>query len=84
MRKTPVKFTFNNKIVTVPVNYCVPGKGFVNVLTQYSAELVDEGTTNPGIKIYVECNVRSTEPGRIYALFYNLRTKEFDGNYTVN
>jgi hypothetical protein len=84
MRKSPVKFKFNDTTITAQVNSLVPGKGFVNVLAQYGAELVDEGTTNPGIKIYVECNAKSTEPGRIYALFYNLRTKQFDGNFTVN
>lgn len=84
MRKSPVKFTYNNKTITAPVNYCVPGGGYVKVLTQYAAQLVDENTNDPAIKIYVECNLRSNEVGRVYALFYNLRTKQFDGNFTVN
>ncbi len=83
MRKTPVKFTFNNQTIVAPVNHCVPGKGYVTVLA-ISPCLVDENTDSPAIRIYVECNMRSTEPGRQYALFYNTKTKQFDGNYTVN
>lgn len=84
MRKSPVKFAFNSRTITAPVNSCVPGGGYVKVLAQYGATLVDDNTCDPAIKIYVECNNLSGQAGRIYALFYNLRTKQFDGNFTVN
>ena len=83
LRKTPVKFTFNNVQYNVPVNKCVPAKGFVNVLA-VSPFLADENTDNPAIKLYVVCNQRSQEPGRQYALFYNINKRQFDGYFTVN
>ncbi len=84
MRKTPIKFVFNNKKYSVPVNMYVPSKGYVNVLTQHAAKLVDEDKAEPAIMFYVMCNKLSLEPGRIYALFYNTVTKEFDSCFTVN
>lgn len=84
MRKSPVKFVCNNVNYSVPVNYCVPGNGYVTVLTQRPIKLVDTDKAEPAVMLYVKCNAKSTEPGRIYALFYNLRTKQFDGNFTVN
>ncbi len=84
MRKSPVKFVFNNKKYSAAVNKYVPGEGYVTVLAQYPAKLVDADTDSPAIKIYVKCNMRSFEAGRIYALFYNTVTKQFDGNFTVN
>ena len=84
MRKSPVKFVCNNVNYSVPVNYCVPGNGYVTVLTQRPIKLVDTDKAEPAIMLYVLCNNKSNEPGRIYALFYNTVTKEFDGNFTVN
>ena len=83
LRKAPVKFTFNNVQYNVPVNKCVPAKGFVNVLS-VNPVLVDENTGSPAIALYVVCNKRSQEPGRQYALFYNVNNKQFDGYFTVN
>jgi len=80
LRKKPVSFTFNNAKFTVAVNSNVPACGYVTVLTQYAAKLVEEGI----VRLYVVCNRLSGEDGRIYALFYNMRTGEFDGNFTVN
>jgi hypothetical protein len=84
MRKSPVKFVCNNVKYSVAVNDCVPGGGYVNVLTQRPIKLVDTDTAEPAIMLYVLCNAKSYEPGRIYALFYNTVTKKFDGNFTVN
>jgi hypothetical protein len=82
LRKTPIKFTFNNTKYNVPVNDMVPACGYVNVLTdeRYTAQLVN----GDAIKIYVECNLQSRQNGRIYALYYNINTKQFDGNFTIN
>lgn len=84
MRKSPVKFVCNNVKYNVAVNNCVPGNGYVTVLTQRPIKLVDTDTAEPAIMLYVLCNNKSNEHGRIYALFYNTVTKEFDGNFTVN
>ncbi len=84
MRKTPIKFVFNNKKYSVPVNMYVPSKGYVNVLTQRPIKLVDTDKEQPAIMLYVMCNKLSMEPGRIYALFYNTVTKQFDSCFTVN
>ena len=86
LRKTPVKFTFNNKKYNVAVNDNVPACGYVNVLTdeRYTAQLVNDAVNGDAIKIYVECNLQSRQHGRIYALFYNINTKQFDGYFTVN
>jgi len=83
--KTPaLKFKHNNTTFVVPVNKCVPANGNVTVLAKFNTKVVDEGTANPAIMLYVKCNTKSREVGRIYALFYNLRTKQFDGHFTVN
>ena len=79
MRKQPISFTFNNTKFTVPVNYCVPADGYVNVV-KHTAKLVEQDV----VCLYVICNRLSREAGRMYALFYNMRTRQFDGNYTVN
>ena len=86
LRKTPVKFTFNNKKYNVAVNNNVPACGYVNVLTNapYNAQLVNDEVNGDAIKLYVECNLQSKQNGRIYALFYNINTKQFDGNFTIN
>jgi hypothetical protein len=83
LRKAPIKFTFNNVKYNVAINNCVPAKGYVNVLA-ISPIIVDENTDNPAIRIYVQCNKRSQQPGRQYALFYNINKRQFDGNFTVN
>ena len=83
LRKAPVKFTFNNVQYNIPVNKCVPAKGFVNVLS-VSPQLVEDNTDNVAIKLYVVCNKRSQEPGREYALFYNINKRQFDGYFTIN
>lgn len=84
MRKMPIKFTFNNKKYTAPINKYVPAEGYVSVLTKYPATLSTDPKLGDAIKIYVECNRLSGEEGRIYALFYNLQTLQFDSNFTVN
>lgn len=81
MRKMPITFTFNNKKYKVNINNCVPGGGYVNVLTQYNAVERNGGEL---IRLYVMCNRLSREDGRIYALFYNVKTRQFDGHFTVN
>lgn len=83
LRKSPVKFTFNNVQYSIPVNNFVPAKGYVNVLA-ISPVLVDENTDNPAIRIFVQCNKNSQQNGRQYALFYNINKRQFDGNFTVN
>lgn len=84
-RKSPVKFTYNNAVITAPVNYCVPACGFVTVLDAGEHVPATQQNPHPAVKIYVKVNKRGGwEHGRMYALFYNLVTKQFDGNYTVN
>ena len=84
MRKMPIKFTFNNTKYKVNINDCVPGGGYVNVLTQYNPVYRKDNKNGDAIKIYVMCNRLSREDGRIYALFYNVNTRQFDGHFTVN
>jgi len=84
LRKTPIKFTFNNKKYTVPVNKFVPACGYVNVLSEYPAEYVSDNKNGDAIQIYVMCNLQSKQNGRIYALYYNINTQQFDSNFTVN
>jgi hypothetical protein len=84
MRKTPIKFTFNNTKYKVNINDSVPAGGYVNVLTQYNPVYIQDNKNGDAIKIYVMCNRQSREDGRIYALFYNVKTRQFDGHFTVN
>ena len=85
-RKSPVKFTYNNATIVAPVNDCVPACGFVTVLDEgeYCPATQSNGM-QAAVKLYVKVNKRGgAEHGRIYALFYNLVTQQFDGNFTVN